>query len=194
MKQHFLAAALAGIAIATLSSTLSADALGNWRPAPPVLGKLAGYQPCGAYEVRPPKGYTLMTQQGPNGATANSWVSPGRTDGTKNYIMVVLLTPPKSELSQHTLTDILGSFVAGVGRRRANFQSTAGETGTIHGLTFARSYWSGIESTTGQKMHGFIYVAIDGDQVVEIASQDVDQYRKASLALTEASALTIRKR
>ena len=43
-------------------------------------------------------------------------------------------------------------------------------------------------------MHGFSYTALDGRTVIQLASQDVDDYQEEALKIAEAAALTFRRR
>ncbi len=78
-----------------------------------------------------------------------------------------------------------------------NWKQSPTQQGNIHGMTFLRTYWQGIDSVTGQAMRGFSYVAKDGNAFVQMASQDVEApqpqvgaQQDGLLSLAEASALT----
>ena len=62
----------------------------------------------------------------------------------------------------------------------------------MNGREFVRARWSGVESASQQKMHGFSYVTVDHRTIVQISSQDVEPHHQAALKLAEASALTFR--
>ena len=186
-----IAACAFGLGIGGLAHAAGAPT--KWTPAPTMDAKLGTFQPCDAYELRPPKGFTLIMKPASESTTGCAWISPVRKDGTRGYVMVVFATPSPEELQTHTLTDVLNHFVAGIGERRTGFKTSTVSLGTIDGITFARTYWSGADSSTGAKMHGFVYAAVDGPTVLEISSQDFDRYSKTSLPRAEASARSFRK-
>jgi hypothetical protein len=165
------------------------DTVVKWTPEQAMLNKLGDPQPCGRYMLRTPRGYTLQTTPGPDGSVGYAWATKPRHDSTRAYILVFVGTNAAND----SLSDLLDAFIAGVRERRNDVKESTVETGTINDLTFARAYWAGIEPTLGVKMHGFVYVAQDGPTILEISSQDVEPYSKASLRLAEASALTFRK-
>ena len=85
-------------------------------------------------------------------------------------------------------------MIGGIQRRRTNWSQTATERGKVNGLDFLRVRWSGAEKTKGSNMHGFIYVAQDGLNFIQIGSQDIEPHHEQSLKLAEAAVLTIKKR
>jgi hypothetical protein len=42
-------------------------------------------------------------------------------------------------------------------------------------------------------MHGFNYVAMDGDKVIQLSSQDVAPHHRGALELAETAVLTFKK-
>jgi len=185
--------ALAVLSAACLSLPSIADAPTTWTPAASILPKLADFQNCGNYEIRPPKGYVAKFNSN-DAMEGFAWASGQRSDGTQTYIMVVEGKPPADVLKGATTLQVIQAFVRGVGRNRNNFNSTPPTYGSINGIKFARCYWHGTAKQNGAKMHGFVYGAIDGDEFVELASQDLDKYWSSEQPLTEASALTFRRK
>jgi len=61
-------------------------------------------------------------------------------------------------------------------------------------MNFARIRWEGTEPTRNWDMRGFVYVARDGDTIVQIASQDLTPETAETLPLAEASALTFKRK
>ncbi len=92
-----------------------------------------------------------------------------------------------------TLEAALDSFLGGVQRRRVNWQRTAPEVVQVSGLTFARARWSGTEPNSGTRMHGLMYVAVDGRNIIQLSSQDVEPHHDAALRLAEAAVLTFQR-
>jgi hypothetical protein len=169
----------------------------EWMASPAALKQLGVAESVDTYSIRIPKGYEL--QQGKNtppGVQAWAWTGPARSDGTKSSItmMLISLTPQQAEqfkaLSLEQLTEKL---LGGVKRQRTNWKQEKAEKGEINGLKFARIRWEGTEPTKNWDMRGFIYVARDGNSIVQLASQDLSTESRKSLALAEPSVLTFKK-
>lgn len=191
------ALALTGVlALATLSSAQAkkGETLRAWIPDASLLGHLAPEVSILAFRIRPPQGYTLVQQSGPGGAQIVAWKGAVRPDGTAPYVMVAIAAPPPGERNTYTLEEVLDEFLAGVQRRRQNWTRTVSEHGQVNGLTFVRARWSGTEPTNQLKMHGFSYVTLHGQTVIQISSQDAEPHPEAALRLAEAAALTFQKR
>jgi hypothetical protein len=174
------------------ASAVAVNSVSDWTPDQSTLDKLADPQPCGGYVIRPPKHYTLQTIPVQDGSVGYAWVTDPRADGTHHYILAYL-TPSSANPQLHTVEDILGHFLSSVRQHQSAFKVSQMQVGTINGLVFFRQYWAGIDATTGQNTHGFIYAARDGRMIIEISSQDIEPYSDTSLPLTEASTLTFRK-
>jgi hypothetical protein len=63
----------------------------------------------------------------------------------------------------------------------------------VNGIEFLRARWSGTDKATERKMHGFIYVAVVGQQIIQLSSQDVEPHHGAALPVAEAAVQTFRK-
>src|SRR5205085_9299363 len=124
------------------------------------------------YSVRPPKGYRMQRGNGPEGVKAFAWVGAPRADRTWPSLMLNLILPPPGEAGKHTIEELADQLLAGVKRRRANWQQSKTEKGLVNAVPFARIRWTGTEPTLQRQMQGFIYVALDGSTVVQMASQD----------------------
>ncbi len=164
-----------------------------WTGDPQWRGDLAAEVGLPTFRIRPPRGYTLIEQPGPGGARAFAWKGATRADGTAPYVMVTIATAPPGETKMPTLEAALDTFLDGVRRRRVDWLRTPGEVGQVNGLTFIRARWSGIEPNSGVRMHGFMYIAIDGRNIIQLSSQDVEPHHDRALRLAEASALTFNK-
>ena len=64
----------------------------------------------------------------------------------------------------------------------------------ISGMNFVRIRWEGTAPTRKSDMRGFVYVAVDGDTIVQIASRDVTPGTAKTLPLAEAAVLTFKKK
>lgn len=165
-----------------------------WLPTPPHLQKLSTKAELGAYQLRVPEGYVLRTQPGPGGAMAHAWVGSPRSDGTRPYVMLTIAAPPPGETNRYTRAQALAKFLEGIEKRRKHWKQSKAEEGTISGVRFVRAYWHGTEIETGRPMHGFNYVAMDGDTVIQLSSQDVEPHHRGALELAETAVLTFKKR
>src|SRR6478752_7461228 len=72
-----------------------------WTPDKATLGQLAPEVKLPGFRIRPPKGYRLQQQTHGTGQ-GFSWVGATRGDGTRPYLMVLVLTPPPGETKQYT--------------------------------------------------------------------------------------------
>jgi len=105
---------------------------------------------------------------------------------------VLLLTPPPGE-ADIKLEDILDRFLKGASEHWRAWIQEPVEAGRVNGLKFIRTRWSGINIATGQPTRGFLYLARDGDIVIQISSQDVEPDHEQPLGLAETAALTFKK-
>src|SRR5206468_12940413 len=125
------------------------------------------------------------------GAEQYWWASKPRADGTMAQFAVIVINspfPPGQEMP--TLKEIHEHIL----ERRANgmegWHQEPAHVGLLAGLTFMRNQWSGIDPRLG-KLHGFFYHAVQGSNVIEIRSQDVEAHYERSLRIAEAAALTL---
>ena len=144
------------------------------------------------FSIRPPKGYELVEQSGPDGMKAYAWKGALRSDNTSPYVMVGVIKAPAVETNMPPLNLVLAKFLSGIERRRKNWQQGPVQRDTVGGLSILRSQWSGTEPSTNWKMHGFVWVAVTGCCIFEISSQDVEPHQERALKLAEASALTFK--
>jgi hypothetical protein len=107
--------------------------------------------------------------------------------------MLIIAAPPPGEGNPYTLDQVLAKLLAGIERRRKNWKQSKTEQGTINSVKFARAYWQGTDIETGRPMHGFNYVAMDGDKVIQLSSQDVAPHHRGALELAETAVLTFKK-
>jgi predicted Zn finger-like uncharacterized protein len=156
--------------------------------------KLADYVSFGkGYRIRPPKGYTELTKPGPGGTTAHAWMCQPRPDGVRSHLRVITGTAPPEEANRYTPEKALQSMLNALKQYQENLSPTATEHGEINGVPFVRARWSGTNIETGKKMHGFVYACLQGQEFIQITSEDVEPGHEAPLKLAEASALSFRK-
>lgn len=195
MKPQRSSAGIAAILQVVASACLAAPAaVAAWSSDKALSSQLAPTTTVGKYQIQPPQGYTLQTQPGPVGTSANEWVGPTRADGTRPYLMLLFFAPPLGEVNKYTLKQVCAKMLAGVERKRKDWKQSSIEQGNVNGITFMRAYWHGTDIASGQPMSGFSYVARDGNTYLQLSSQDFTQYKKVALPLAEASALTFKKK
>jgi hypothetical protein len=168
--------------------------LPQWQPDGAFIGELGDAAEINGYFVRPPKGYQETTPAGgPPGTKLVAWSGTPRSDGTAPMFQVMVGAPPAGERLPG-LDELLTKMLDGVKRRRQNWSQSAPERGTINGLTFLRTRWSGTEPNQGWKMHGVMYVAIDGGSFIQLHTQDVEPHHEQALKRSEAAANTFKKK
>lgn len=167
--------------------------LQKWNPAAALRGQLEADQAVDEFTISPPKGYSPQTRPGPHGSIATAWAGPPRADGTRPQVMVLTVSLPAEELRKYSLEQALDELTLSLRNRRKNWIRTATERGLINGLVFVRTRWNGEDIPSGLKLHGFVYVAIVDDTLVQLSSQDVEPHHEAALRLAESSVLTFKK-
>jgi hypothetical protein len=177
------------------ASSVPSAPLPIWEPDAKLLEELGPMTTVDDYQVRPPKGYSL-NPPAPNttGAIrAYYWTGTPREDKTAPYLLITLVSSPPGEAKERTLEKELNELLEGFHRRRSNWTQTSPERGQVNGMTFVRSYWSGIDPESQAKMHGFMYATRDGSTFIHLSSQDVEPHRAHTLKLAEAAVLTLKK-
>ncbi|HYV35329.1 MAG TPA: hypothetical protein VE988_06470 [Gemmataceae bacterium] len=165
----------------------------TWLPDAVLAKQLGNETNVEGYQLRPPKGYFAGQSSTPfEGAKLLPWAGDLRPDNTVPGLLVMILKPPPN-IPKRSLEQFHAEMLKGIENRRKSWSPSAIEQGQINGLTFVRTYWSGTDSTSGKKMHGFKYSAIDGEIYIDLGCQDVDPHHREALKLGEAAALTFKK-
>ncbi len=173
-------------------SAPSSDSIVSWSPSQELLKDLGDEEKFSTFLIRPPKGYSLTQLPGPPGAELFTWRGAVRADQSSPFLMVTIVTPPPEEQKQYTALEALDILMAGIEQRRDNWKQLPVEKGQINNFEFIRTYWMGTDKETGSEMKGFMYVTLDGKNIVQIASQDLASNDKAFVT-AETAALTFRK-
>ena len=182
------------IVISQLSLNAQEEAkLQKRNAAAPLISELEADQAIDRFTIRPPKGYSPHTRSGPHGSVATAWAGPPRADGTRPQVMVLTVKLLAAELQKYTVEKALEELVSSLSHQRRHWTRTTTETGMINGLVFARTRWNGEDIASGLKLHGFVYVAMINDTLVQLSSQDVEPHHEAALKLAESSILTFKK-
>jgi hypothetical protein len=169
------------------------------QPAPAaVLDSSGGATEVAGYMVNPPKGYSVVTpppNAGPPGAKFAFWGGTKRPDGTAPMFGVMVGSPPSKE-KLPALDEFLNIMLQGVKKQRIapTWTQSPFEELKLGGLTFKRTRWSGTDLKNGWKMHGLMYVAIDGRTFIQITSQDVEPHHEEALKLSETAAQSFKKK
>jgi hypothetical protein len=166
-----------------------------WKAEAEFLKELGTETRIGPFRVKPPKRYERITPpQEPTGSAEQYWwASKPRGDGTTGLFAVLIMhkpfpvgqeIPSLKEIHEHIL-ELRSDWLEG-------WSQGPSEVGQLAGLTFMRTRWSGTQSTLG-KVHGFLYHAVLGPDIVEIRSQDVEAHQEKALRIAEAAALTLKR-
>jgi hypothetical protein len=168
-------------------------ALPAWQPGDDLAEQLGEPSPVGRYLVHPPKGYAESPLEGvPPGAEAITWMGTARPDGAAPGFQVLVGSPPKGS-PLPGLDEFLAQILRGVKFQRGDWSQSTPERGTVNGLTFLRTRWSGTHPRNGWKVHGITYVAIDGQRCIQLQAWDAEPLQEQALKIGEAAAQTFTK-
>lgn len=150
------------------------------------------------FEIRPPASFRFIKSldEPKSHSTAYYWIGQIREDET--YPQFIVTITGLSSHSNAPLANVFQEVLGAIQRRRQEWSATPVEFGTINGLAFARSSWSGVatdaarEGLAGRTMHGVLYVTVRDDQAVQIMCQDVGPDYGEWLKQGEAGALSFR--
>lgn len=159
----------------------------------PVASKLDDELVVEGYSLQPPRNYTVSQQEDRDGSEAFAWLGAQRKDKTRPVLMLSLIPVPAAEVGMHTAEELAGKFASAIKRQRTNWKQEPLQKPTIGGLTFVRIGWSGYQPTEKRDMQGVLYVALDGDTIVEFATQDVLPYALQTLPIAEAAVHTFKR-
>ena len=176
----------------------SPDPLPVWTADEKLLKSLTATNAIPGYALSVPTGYQAVQakqQMGSSTATAYGWKGTPRANGVAPSLLVVVVAVPKEETdptADNALNSLLGSL-----RRRSHddWTQTPPEHGLVNGIPFARALWKAtVDRPQGPLLlHGLAYAAVDGSTALFCSSQDSEPDYKESLALAEASVLTLHK-
>ncbi len=179
--------------VAPVSSVAS---LPTWTARGDLLGKLdeeAVLPFLPPYYIRPPKGYARKAIQSPPGT---AWVGPARADGSSPGLSISREALPGSLdlMNDAGLRDFFAGMLSSIrqGQQLRDWKETAPERGRINAFTFARVRWNGA-TASGARLHGFVYVTVEGPIVTSVAAAVAEPGHEQPLALMESAVFTIRK-
>ena len=79
----------------------------------------------------------------------------------------------KEQFKKLTLEDLAEKMAGAVKKPMSDWKQEKVETGTINGIPFARLRWQANDPRRQARMRGFVYVARDGDTLIQLTSQDL---------------------
>ena len=174
----------------------------TWKPDPKLLNNLAEDTTAGRFNLRLPEGYTELPR--PSAMNAPNLVnfdthfysSSRRSDGTAPTIALIIATAPSDKVQTLTLDDAMKGTLEQKKSQWQNFTQSPAQDGNIGGIAFKRVYFKGLVSgAAGTRMaHGFAYVAIDGNSILNFQAEDVEPYNDETISVAQASILTIHKK
>ncbi len=177
------------------TESLAASGLPSWRPPAKMLNQLETEMWMGEYAMRPPAGSILQklrVSPPRSGFTRMwAWTGPRREDGSIAGLVVKVVSLKTEPAS---LDRAVRDELAALKMRKKGRSPTPTEYGRINGLAFAVTRWTGTNDLRGLDIAGFTYVAVDGNSLITISSEDAVGYDVQTLPITEASARTFRRR
>jgi hypothetical protein len=157
----------------------------------------------GPFELRPPADYSLKAESD----MLVAWEGAVRADSPRAQLMAMVQTvdPPDAP---KTGEDAAEQVLSGVQFRNAtdgakpqydHWTVSGFERGEIGGVSFIRARWAGIRNANspakfrGLKMHGVIYVTLDGSRTVTFIAQDFEPYYRESSRACQSAILQMRR-
>lgn len=144
-----------------------------------------------SFQIRPPRGYTMKTQEAPCGFIY-AWQGPPREDDTCASFMINIMCAPPQEKAVPSLEQVLEAQARGIAARREQWHQNPVEHFNLNGRKFARMYWDATEPTRQLKMRGYQYATAVGRDFVIFSSQDIVPRDKITLPLGERSLETFK--
>ena len=186
-----LRSTVGSIAIIALGCNVAARAVG-WDSPHKYQSKLGSVQEVQgkSYSLRAPIGWTEAGRSGPGKIGVAFSTAPLR-DKMQFFVQFMLFGNPIWKTDTQTPTNYLNKRIQNnIAYEMTDFKMKAVETGKLHGMPFARTYFSGLDNSSKKRLHGFFYVGIDSYNVIEIMGTDEDADKSNMLHVAEASALT----
>lgn len=149
--------------------------------------------------LRPPRGYELESaSEEKDGLRLSSvtWSGPRRADLTAAVFQVNVIAPlagaEPSVPTWASLENAVLQMTAGEKRIHSGFERSKLERGTINGVRFVRTRWSGVQLRSGNRIKGFTYCAEVGGLLFTLVARDTQPHDKQSAALAEAAVMSFR--
>jgi hypothetical protein len=167
-----------------------------WKPDAKLLDQLDPPTEVAGYLVRPPKGYK-RTDTRPKSApiTIANWEAPHKDGGDRVCLDVSVWEITEEQRPKAQPETVLKGALDARAKIADPFSRLPIEHGTLGGLAFVRSGWSGQILFQKQKtMKGYHYIALDGNRLIQLSAQAEAADRPDLLDLVEAGLLTFQKK
>lgn len=172
------------------SATVNPPGLASWLPESSMESLLAAPEVLEGVSIRPPTGYVGTVPPGaPPGVFVKAWKGEARPDNTSPSMQLNIFSPPAT----NTLPDVetaMRKMLNGIKRNRNNWTESEVSRGTIQGVEFLRTTWTGESKQGGVQMRGVMYVTKIDAKVIQISSQDAEPHAEEALKLAESSLRT----
>ena len=176
-----------------IEAELKPAGLVSWLPESSMESLLAAPEVSEGVSIRPPTGYVGMVPPGaPPGVFAKAWKGAMRPDNTSPSIQLNVFSSPATNTIPDAET-AMRKMLDGIKRNRDNWTESEVSRGTIQGIEFLRTTWTGESKPGGVKMRGVMYLAKQDDKVFQVSSQDVEPHAEEALKLAESSLRTFAK-
>jgi hypothetical protein len=160
----------------------------------------------GPYEICLPKGYSEALLQPEIAAKVlarrrlgfddHLYSGGRRSDGTATTLGLEIAVRPSSTLRKLSLDQVMDSVLEQKKHSWREFTETPKRFAQINGIPVEWVRFGGLVSgRIGTiRADGFIYIAIDGNNMINIQTEDAEAYNKQSLPILQAAVSTFRRR
>jgi hypothetical protein len=168
------------------------DGPNGWAPDPILVNQLGPEVTVQGYRVRPPQGY-VMKQLVQMGGHVVTWTGGMRVDRTAPLLLMQVHPVPPAEARAVPLETQFKNYLAGYkanfkagfrqgsgGKELLDFGESGIEHGQLSGVKFVRCRLTGTVPNR-RKLHGFCYVALDGDKLIAFTFVDMEPHPCDSL-------------
>jgi peroxiredoxin len=188
LRQRFDGVPPEGAVEATVESLLPPGERGakRWLASGALLNQLGPETEIGAYRMRVPRDFVSQRRAPEQGQQSFLWKRSTFFQGA-TYLEVTIR--PAAEAKPE---EALEQCLAAVPGLHQGWSCPPAQRGEVNGLSFQRADWTALERGSKRPMSGVVFVALDGDTLIQIAARSTEANRSA-YALAEAAALTFRK-
>src|SRR6266850_1425747 len=109
-----------------------AAAVPAWTSDKTLSDRLAAEVVVEGFRIRPPRGYNLIQQTGPQGEKAYGWRGEARSDGVSPSLTATVMTAPPEATEMPPLKAMLDSFLRGIKSRRTDWKQSDAEAGGVN--------------------------------------------------------------
>jgi hypothetical protein len=170
---------------------MNSDSL--WQADPAALTLLAPMTDVHGYALRPPLGYTLSSVED-KFAHTYTWQGVSRDAGSAPEMIVVVI-PPVLGIAVTQPDRAIGCYMREVRHNVLSVSEEPTQQGRVDGRLFWRAAWHGTAGAPNGSIavRGFVYATREQGAVILIGGHDASPYADQTLAVAEASALTLHR-